>query len=110
MCNFLRKGSFVEAAAIGANLSLSLMFEYFHFDRRQVEYLTSFITCGDCIAQKSTARFAFYNRMNDQMIGVFRHFESVSLMPFLTTYGFPTRLALAFYLSKVSVEGGLLLL
>ena len=35
ICNFLGKGGFVEAAAIGANLSLRLMFEYFHFDGRQ---------------------------------------------------------------------------
>lgn len=43
ICNFLGKGSSVEATAIGADLALSLMFEYFHFDRRQIEYLTPFI-------------------------------------------------------------------
>jgi hypothetical protein len=52
ICNFLGKGSFVEAAAIGANLALSLMFEYFHFDGRQIEYLTPFMTFGLCIAQR----------------------------------------------------------
>jgi hypothetical protein len=74
MCNFLWKSSSVEAAAIGANLFLSPMFEYFHFDRRQVEYLTPFITCGFFIAQRPATRFAFGNRMNDLVIGLFRHF------------------------------------
>ena len=105
MCNFLGKGSFVEAAAIGANLSLRLMFEYFYFDRRQVEYLTPFITYGFCIAQRPTACFAFGDRMNDHVIRFIRHFESVSLMPFLTAYRFTTRLALAFYLLKGICRG-----
>jgi len=75
-----------------ANLSFSLMFKYFHFDGRQVKYLTPFITCGSFIAQGSTACFAFGNRMNDLRIGLFRHFKDVSFMSLLTAYRFTTRL------------------
>jgi hypothetical protein len=74
ICYFLGKDRFVEAAAIGTNLSLSLMFEYFYFDGEQVEYLTPFKICDFCIAQRPTARFALGNRMNDFVIRLFRHF------------------------------------
>jgi hypothetical protein len=95
------KGSLVEPVAIEANLSLRLMFECFHFDRQQVEYLTPFITYGFCIAQRPTACFVFGDQINDHMIWFIRHFESMSLMPFLTAYGFSTRLSPAFYLTTI---------
>ena len=51
-----------------------VMFEYFHFDARQIEYLTPFIICDFCIEQRPTARFALCNRMDNLMISFFRHF------------------------------------
>jgi len=84
--NFLGKGSFVEAAAIGAGLALSLMFKYFYFDGRQIEYLSPFMSCGFCIAKRPTARFAFGNRMDYLVIWFLCHLQGVPLMSFLTAH------------------------
>jgi len=42
-----------------------------------------------------TACFAFGDRMNDHMVGIFRYFQGVSLQ---TAHGFATRFTLTFYL------------